>query len=185
MDWGVKRDQLPPDCALLAHWTPPLGFHFLRVPVHECLSSTIFSLRLVSNVRMDEATMELFVVDVVPKVDEVCCVSEFPVFVPAGPVRPKVLWEDGVGDVECPAFLFVRCFLEVEDTICLEGISKPNEHLSFVFMDVNVLVSQDTSNNFSYEVFVDCGFVRVLVDVVLRRVLNSLIISVDCRRLFR
>ena len=97
---------------------------------------------------------------------------------------PKVLCEDGVGDVECPAFSFVGCFLEVVDTLCLEGLSKPNEHLSFVFMDVNVLVSQDTNNIFSYEVFVECCVVRVLVDVVLCRILKFLIISVDHRRLF-
>jgi hypothetical protein len=102
-----------------------------------------------------EAAVELIGVDIVSKVAEVGCVGEFPVAVPTGPVIPKVLVEDGVGDVECPALSFVGCFLEVEDTLCLEGLSEPNEHLSFVFMDVNLLVGQDTSNTASYKLFVD------------------------------
>ena len=134
---------------------------------------------------MDETTVELIAFDVVPKVAEVGCVGEFPVAVIAGPVIPKVFLKDRVGNVKCPAFSFVGCCLEVKDTLCLEGLSEPNEHLSFVFMNLNVLVSQDTSNNFSYKVFVNFYVVCVLVDVVLCRILKSLIISVDRHRLFR
>ena len=56
-DWCVGRNDLPRDCTLLAPWAIPLVFHFLRVPVEKCLGSTPFSLRLVSNVRMDETTV--------------------------------------------------------------------------------------------------------------------------------
>ena len=79
---------------------------------------------------MDEATVALIAVDVVPKVAEVGCVGEFPVAVITGPVIPKVFLKDRVGDVECPAFSFVGCCIEVEDNLCFEGLSEQNEHLT-------------------------------------------------------
>ena len=132
---------------------------------------------------MDEATIELFAIDVVPKVAEVCCVSEFPIFVPASPMIPEILCEDGVCDVECPAFSFVGYCSEVKKTLCLEGLSEPNEHLSFFVMEVDLPVSQDTINDFPDEIFVECCVVGVLVDVVLRRMLKSLVVSFNRRRL--
>ena len=132
---------------------------------------------------MDEATIELFAIDVVPKVAEVCCVSEFPIFVPASPMIPEILCDDGVCDVECPAFSFVGYCSEVEKTLCLEGLSEPNEHLMFFVMEVDMPVSQDTINDFPNGVFVECCVVGVLVDVVLRRILESLVVTFNRRRL--
>ena len=125
----------------------------------------------------------MFAVDVVPEVAEVRCVCEFPVFVPASPMILEILCKDGVCDVECPAFLFVGYCSEVEKTLCLEGLSEPNEHLSFFFMEVDMPVSQDTINDFPDEIFVECCVVGVLVDVVLRRMLKSLVVSFNRRRL--
>ena len=104
---------------------------------------------------MDETTVELVTVDVVPKVAEVSFIGEFPVAVIVGPVIPEVFVKDRVGDVECPAFSFVGCCFEVEDTLCREGLSEPNEHLSFFVMDVNEFVVQDTRDTASNKVFVD------------------------------
>jgi hypothetical protein len=104
---------------------------------------------------MDETTVEFISVDVVPKVAEVGFIGEFPVAVIMGPVIPKLFLKDRVGDVKCPAFSFVRCCFEVDDTLCREDLSEPNEHLSFFVMDVNEFVVQDTSDTTSNKVFVD------------------------------
>ena len=132
---------------------------------------------------MDEATIELFAIDVVPKVAEVCCVGVFPIVIPASPMIPEILCDDGVCDVECPAFSFVGYCSEVEKTLCLEGLSEPNEHLMFFVMEVDKPVSQDTINDFPDSVFVECCVVGVLVDVVLRRILESLVVTFNRRRL--
>ena len=70
------------------------------------LSSTLFALRFVSIMWMDEATVELFAIDVVPKLTEVDCVGELTISVFARPVVPEIFLENRVGGVECPAFAF-------------------------------------------------------------------------------
>ena len=133
---------------------------------------------------MDEATVELIAIDVVPKVAEVGFVGEFPVAVITGPVIPKVFLKDRVGDVECPAFSFVGCCFEVDYTLCRENLSEPIEHLSFFVIDVNEFFVQDTGDGVYNVVLVGRGFVCVLINFFLRRMLNPREDFVKDRHLF-
>ena len=60
---------------------------------------------------------------------EVGGVGEIPIFVFARPLVPKIFLENRICGMECPAFTFVGRCSKVDDTLCLEGLSEPNEQL--------------------------------------------------------
>ena len=108
------------------------------MPINESLlNSTLDALCLENNEQMNETTIEMRKVDVVPEFYKVNTISVPPVVNVVGSLIPSVILEDGVCDVEGPAFTCVRGVSEIKDSLCLKDCRKPLEHSDFIGLVCN------------------------------------------------